>query len=59
MGSILGSGRSPGGENEKAFLPEKSSRQRSLVGYRPWGHKELNTTEHTGFPGGASDKEPA
>ena len=22
------------------FLPGKSSGQRSLVGYRPWGHKE-------------------
>ena len=24
----------------------KSHGQRSLVGYRPWGHKELDTTEH-------------
>ena len=29
------------------FLPEKSQGQRSLVGYRPWGHKELEATEHT------------
>ena len=29
------------------FLPGKFHRQRSLVGYRPWGHKELDTTEHT------------
>jgi len=28
------------------FLPEKSSGQRSLVGYSPWGHKESDTTEH-------------
>ena len=25
------------------FLPEKSHGQRSLVGYSPWGHKELET----------------
>ena len=29
------------------FLPEKSYGQRSLVGYSPWGNKELDTTEHT------------
>ena len=29
------------------FLPEKFYRQRSLVDYSPWGHKELDTTEHT------------
>ena len=27
------------------FLPEESHEQRSLVGYSPWGHKELDTTE--------------
>ena len=27
------------------FLPGKSYRQRSLVGYSPWGCKELNMTE--------------
>ena len=27
------------------ILPEKSHGQRSLVGYSPWGHKELNMTE--------------
>ena len=27
------------------FLPGESHRQRSLVGYGPWGHKELDTTE--------------
>ena len=26
-------------------LPGKSHEQRSLVGYSPWGHKELDTTE--------------
>ena len=29
------------------FLPGKSHGQRSLVGYSPWGHKELDTTEVT------------
>ena len=28
------------------FLPGKSSGQKSLVGYSPWGHKELDTAEH-------------
>ena len=27
------------------FLPGESREQRSLVGYSPWGHKELDTTE--------------
>ena len=27
------------------FLPGKSHGQRSLAGYSPWGHKELDTTE--------------
>ena len=29
------------------FLPGTSHGQRSLTGYRPWGRKELDTTEHT------------
>ena len=28
------------------FLLRESHGQRSLAGYRPWGHKELDTTEH-------------
>ena len=28
-------------------MPGKSNGQRSLAGYSPWGHKELDTTEHT------------
>ena len=28
------------------FLPGKSHRQRSLAGYSPWGHKELDTCMH-------------
>ena len=29
------------------FLPGESHGQRSLVGYSPWGHKELNMTAET------------
>ena len=29
------------------FLPGKLLGQKSLVGYSPWDHKELDTTEHT------------
>ena len=29
------------------FLPGKFHGQRSLVGYSPWGRKELGMTEHT------------
>ena len=31
-------------EPTPVFLPEKSHGQRSLVGYSPWGCKELDTT---------------
>ena len=31
------------------FLPGKPHRQRSLVGYSPWGRKELDTTERLHF----------
>ena len=43
LGSIRGSGRSPGGGNGSStpvFLPRESHGQRS-----PWGHKESDTTE--------------
>ena len=47
------------------LLPGKSHGWRSLVGYSPWGRKELNTTEQIHFleveldlPGSASGKEP-
>ena len=36
------------------FLPGESHGQRSLVGYSPWGRKELDRTEH---PGGERIKE--
>ena len=41
-GSILESGRSPGGGNgtpSPVFLPGTSHGEKSLVGYSPWGHK--------------------
>ena len=31
------------------FFPGKFHGQRKLAGYRPWGHKELDMTEHHGF----------
>ena len=46
---IPGLGRSPGEGNEllptPVFLPGDFHGQRSLVGYSPWGHKELKMTE--------------
>ena len=48
VGSIPGSGRLSGEENGnplKYSLPGTSHGQRSLVGYSPWGRKELDTTE--------------
>ena len=46
LGSIPGSGRSPGEGNGNPLLPGKSHGQRSLVGYRlPWGCKESDITE--------------
>ena len=49
-GSIPGLGRSLGeghGQPTPVFLPRKSHRQRSLVGYSPRDCKESNTTEAT------------
>ena len=44
----LGLGRSPGGGHgnppQYSYL-ENSHGLRSLAGYSPWGHKELDTTE--------------
>ena len=52
VGSIPGSGRSPGIGNGNPLQYSclenwKSHGQRSLVGYSPWGCKELDMTEHT------------
>ena len=45
------SGSSPGeGNGTPVLLPGKSRGQRSLVGYGPWGRKELDTTERLQFP---------
>ena len=45
-GSIPGSGRSLGeGKPTPVFLPGESHGQRSLVGYSPWDHKELETSD--------------
>ena len=44
------SGRSPGvgnGSPTPVVLPGKSHGQKGLLGYRPWGHKESDMTEHT------------
>ena len=49
VGSIPGSGRSLEEDMQptSVFLPGESHGQRSLVGYSPWGCKELDMTEHT------------
>ena len=46
VGSILGSGRwrSSARQPTPVFLPGESYGQRSLVGYSPWGCRELDTT---------------
>ena len=48
-GLIPGMGRSLGRrwQPTPVFLPGKSHGQRSLMGYSPWGHKELDMTRHT------------
>ena len=38
-------GKILGREPTPVFLPGDSHGQRSLVGYSPWGHKELDMTE--------------
>ena len=52
VGSIPGSGKSPGGGNENPFQDpclKKSHTQRSLTGYSPRSRKESDTTEHLLF----------
>ena len=47
-GSIPGLGRSPGAGNDNPlqfYCLENPHGQRSLAGYSPWGHKELDMTE--------------
>ena len=53
VGLIPGSGRSPGGRKwhpTPVFLLEKSHGPRSLVGYSPMGHRELDMTKHKHTP---------
>ena len=48
MGLIPGLGRSPGGGHGNPLqcsCLENPHGQRSLVGYRPYGHKKSDTTE--------------
>ena len=45
VGSISGWRRSPG-EGNPVVLPGESHGQRSLVGYRPWGHKSQTQLRH-------------
>ena len=48
LGSIPGLGRSPGrghGNPLQYSCLENPHGQRSLVGYSPWGHRDLDTTE--------------
>ena len=48
LGSIAGLGRPPGGGHGNPLqhsCPENPHEQRNLLGYSPWGHKELEMTE--------------
>ena len=47
--SIPGLGRplGEGNGNPLLFLPRESHGKKSLAGYSPWDHKELDTTEVT------------
>ena len=51
LGSVLGSGRSPGEGNGKPlqYSAWRTHGRRSLVGCSPWGHKESDTTERLHF----------
>ena len=53
LGSVPGLGRSPGegnGNPLQVFLPGKFHAQKSLAGYRTWGHKELTARNIFTFP---------
>ena len=51
IGSIPGSGRSPGGGHDNPLqyscLENPMDRERSLAGYSPWCRTESGTTETT------------
>ena len=36
-------------QHTPGFLPQKLQGQRSLVGHRPWGHKESDISEHSTY----------
>ena len=62
MGSIPGLGRSPGREHGNLLqysCLENPHGQRSLVGYSPWGGKELDMSEVTARTGRASNIHPS
>ena len=58
-GSISRPGRSPGEGNGNPLQYGKSHGWKSLVGYRPWGGKELDRTEQLHFHFHALEKEMA
>ena len=45
LGLTAGLGRSAGKGDDYCLLTGESHGQRSLLGYSPWGRKELDTTE--------------
>ena len=52
LGSIPGSGRSPGGGHGNPLqysCLENPHGQRNMVGYSPWDFKESDTTRHVGY----------
>ena len=58
--SIPGLGRSPGGGHDyplQSSCLENLHGQRSLVGYSPWGHKELDTTKQLSMKVVVKDKD--
>ena len=60
LGLIPGLGRSPGeghGNPLQYSCLENLHGERSLVGYSPWGHKELDTTEQLSMKGVVKDKD--
>ena len=38
-------------QSTPVFLPGESPGQKSLVGHSPWGHNEVDTTEHAHMHG--------
>ena len=61
VGSIPGSGRSPGGGHGKpspGFLPEESHGQRSLMAFTLSGCKDSDATEATKYAQGKVGKKP-